>query len=605
MTNAYLNVYASYHIVMDDDGEKFNTVVIDLIENKGYDMIIGTSYSYQFYMEPIALDYPHIKFLAISGHINHANMINGFGAIYQAKYLAGRLAGLHTKTNKFCYVAAFKDNSEVIRGLNAFLLGAKAVNPDVTMDVYTINSWSNASLEAEAFNHCVSGDPSIDIVAQHTDHSIIPERARDYGIKSIGYNSDMRIVVGETVLTSPILVWGPIYIEVVGRVLEDRWVENDQIWLNISSGIVDLAEFSIQVTEEQRDDVLMAKELMFNNSLRVFCGELVAKLNPEDGDCLTLQQLLTMDTFVDDIYIQDDVVITIKEIYLTLDGTIGKILFVLIILSLLMQIIVLVIVIIKRDHKAIKIASYKFCIITLIGSIIAIGSGFLYLGKPTLVTCVLRESCIGLGFVLIYGCIFAKTWRVYMLFIVNRLRLRTISDGYLFKYVFLVLSVQAILLTIWFSVEPPMPVMKDSPFLRDYDRYITCEGGKDYIFRTMVGIWMILITLFGCGIAFNIRKVKSNSLGEAQKIGSVIYNMLFINTVILPLMLLVELTLEIYILLICADIMWICNVTTAVVFWQRAYAALTRESEVWMESKTAATRNSNSVSNQVSFNMPS
>lgn len=51
-----------------------------------------------------------------------------FGRMYQARYLTGMVAGSMTRKNEIGYVAAFPI-PEVIRGINAFTLGARAVNP--------------------------------------------------------------------------------------------------------------------------------------------------------------------------------------------------------------------------------------------------------------------------------------------------------------------------------------------------------------------------------------------------------------------------------------------------------------------------------------------
>ena len=56
-----------------------------------------------------------------------------------------------TETNKLGYIAAY-DYTEVLIGINSFFLGAKSVNPDVTMNVVYINSWGDAALEQAAAN---------------------------------------------------------------------------------------------------------------------------------------------------------------------------------------------------------------------------------------------------------------------------------------------------------------------------------------------------------------------------------------------------------------------------------------------------------------------
>jgi len=54
-----------------------------------------------------------------------------------------------TEANSLGYVAAFPI-SEVVRGINAFTLGARSVNADVTTEVRWTNSWYDPSGESEA-----------------------------------------------------------------------------------------------------------------------------------------------------------------------------------------------------------------------------------------------------------------------------------------------------------------------------------------------------------------------------------------------------------------------------------------------------------------------
>jgi len=60
--------------------------------------------------------------------------------MYQARYLSGMVAGSMTKSNVLGYVAAFP-MPEVIRGINAFTLGAQAVNPKAEVRVVWTKTW--------------------------------------------------------------------------------------------------------------------------------------------------------------------------------------------------------------------------------------------------------------------------------------------------------------------------------------------------------------------------------------------------------------------------------------------------------------------------------
>ncbi|MGI5984773.1 MAG: BMP family ABC transporter substrate-binding protein, partial [Oscillospiraceae bacterium] len=128
------------------------TAIRELAE-AGCNIIFANSFGFEDYMALVAPEYPEIQFCHATGFKSAAdelaNTHNYFAAIHEARYLAGIAAGMKTENNHLGYVAA-KPFAEVISGFTAFYLGAKSVNPDVTMDVIYTNEWSNATKEAQA-----------------------------------------------------------------------------------------------------------------------------------------------------------------------------------------------------------------------------------------------------------------------------------------------------------------------------------------------------------------------------------------------------------------------------------------------------------------------
>ena len=109
-----------------------------------------------------------------------------FGRIDQARYLTGVAAGMMTEANSLGYVAAFPI-SEVVRGINAFTLGAASVNPDVTTQVRWTNSWFDPQTEREAANALI--DEGVDVMAQHQDSSAAVQAAHETDIWATGYDA--------------------------------------------------------------------------------------------------------------------------------------------------------------------------------------------------------------------------------------------------------------------------------------------------------------------------------------------------------------------------------------------------------------------------------
>ena len=70
---------------------------VDLI-GQGCQLIISNSYGHQTYMASVAIDYPDVQFVAMTGDFaaisGMDNLKNAFTNIYEARYVSGVVAGL-------------------------------------------------------------------------------------------------------------------------------------------------------------------------------------------------------------------------------------------------------------------------------------------------------------------------------------------------------------------------------------------------------------------------------------------------------------------------------------------------------------------------------
>ena len=264
---------------------------------KGYDIIFATSFGYMDPMLKVAKKFPNQVFMHCSGFKTAKNMGNYFGRIYQARYLSGMVAGAMTQSKILGYVAAFPI-PEVIRGINAFTLGAQAVNPDVTVRVVWTKTWYDPATEKEAAKSLL--DIGADVIAQHQDSPGPQEAAQEKGVYSIGYNSDMSAFAPKSHLCAPVWNWGPYYKEVVDAVRNGTF-EPKPVWYGMEHGIVDLSPMSDMVPGDVQKAVLAKKDAITSGQMQVFKGPVKDQTGavripdgkiPEDGE------LLGMDYFV-------------------------------------------------------------------------------------------------------------------------------------------------------------------------------------------------------------------------------------------------------------------------------------------------------------------
>ena len=267
---------------------------------QGYDMIFATSFGYMDPMYEVAQEFPKIIFEHCSGYKTLPNMSVYFGRIYQPRYLSGIVAGKMTKKNVIGYVAAFPI-PEVVRGINAFTLGVRSVNPKAEVRVVWTNTWYDPVKEREAAVALL--DAGADMIAQHQDTTEPQKAAQERGLYSIGYDSDMRSFVGDSVLVSPMWNWGPYYQDRIEKAMNGTW-STGQYWEGLNADVVKLSDFSPKVPADVKALVDEAYKKITSGSWDVFYGPIkdqTGKIIVPQGSKMTDEEMLSMNFFVEGV----------------------------------------------------------------------------------------------------------------------------------------------------------------------------------------------------------------------------------------------------------------------------------------------------------------
>jgi basic membrane protein A len=236
--------------------------------DSGMDIIFGCTFGYQDPMATVAEEYPDVYFEHNTGYLTRENMGRYMGRIYEARYLAGQAAGMVTDSDTLGYVAAFPI-PEVVRGINAYTLGAASVNSSISTKVRWTNSWFDPPAETEAASALL--DENVDVMAQHQDSPAALTEAADNGIWATGYDAPMQEQAGEQYLTSPIWHWEEFYSPTVEAVKNDEW-ESDAYWEGIDAGICDIDDWGPAVPQDVQDEVSGTREEIVNGNLDVWAG---------------------------------------------------------------------------------------------------------------------------------------------------------------------------------------------------------------------------------------------------------------------------------------------------------------------------------------------
>jgi basic membrane protein A len=274
--------------------------VIEDYAKQGYKIIFTTSFGYMDPTITVAQNYPETYFEHCSGYKTADNVSTYFGRMYQPRYLSGIVAGNATQSNIIGYVAAFPI-PEVVRGINAFTLGVRSVNPNAEVRVVWTNTWYDPVKERQAAEGLL--DQGADVITQHQDTTEPQEAAKERGVWGVGYDADMRAIVGDAVLTSPVWNWGPYYVARSKAAIDGSW-KTHQYWGGMADGVVDLADFSPLVTDETKALVEQKQEEIISGAWDVFYGPINdqdGNLRVPEGESLTDEEMLGMDWFVEGV----------------------------------------------------------------------------------------------------------------------------------------------------------------------------------------------------------------------------------------------------------------------------------------------------------------
>ena len=274
--------------------------VLTQFAEMGDNLIFATSYGYMEQTAQVAEKYPKLIFMHCSGSKSGPNLANYFGRMYQARFLTGMVAGKMTKSNVIGYVAAHPI-PEVIRGINAFTLGAREVNPEAKVKVVWTYTWFDPAKEKQAAESLIG--VGADVIAQHQDSPGPQQAAQENGKYCIGYNADMSAFAPKAHLTSAIWKWGILYKKIAQEVHDGTWT-NQPIWWGLETGLVDISPFGPMVPDEvktlvnrTKDEIASGKRIVFRGPVKDQSG----KIAIPEGTVPPDAELFSMGWFVEGV----------------------------------------------------------------------------------------------------------------------------------------------------------------------------------------------------------------------------------------------------------------------------------------------------------------
>ncbi|MBX9798419.1 MAG: BMP family ABC transporter substrate-binding protein [Burkholderiaceae bacterium] len=268
------------------------------LANQGNKLVIGTSFSHMTPMMKVAQSMPKTTFELCSGIKTLKNMGAFEARYYEGTYLAGIVAGKMSKSNVLGFIGGFPV-PDILGPANAFLLGARSVNPKATCKVIWLSSWYDPAKERDAANALIS--EGADVVMSMTDTPTTVQVGEEKGVWTVGYASDMSKYGPKKHLTSFVVDWSSEYINAARTVMDGTWKSSHR-WDGLKTGVVKMSPYNPAIPKDVLAYVAQQEQAIIAGKLHPFAGPLRDQSGKERvaaGSALPDDQLKGINWFVE------------------------------------------------------------------------------------------------------------------------------------------------------------------------------------------------------------------------------------------------------------------------------------------------------------------
>ena len=201
--------------------------------------------------------------------------------------------------------------------------------------------------------------------------------------------------------------------------------------------------------------------------------------------------------------------------------------------------------------KEVKRTQPIFLVMACCGGVLGLGTVFTLLGKPTDLKCNMSITLTSLGIELMYGALITKMLRVDMIFNNSSLKIVVLPTKTMMVYLLRVVALPLLMLVLHLAVDKPEVIHK---LVSHGSRVVpeeSCKsaGSDDSIFFFVLLVTHVALVVYGALLAFKVRKVQDD-FQESKTILMAMYNTLIVALVVLPLVALLDLSLEVRFILV-------------------------------------------------------
>lgn len=204
------------------------------------------------------------------------------------------------------------------------------------------------------------------------------------------------------------------------------------------------------------------------------------------------------------------------------------IIFVLVALATLFSILMAALTFGYSKYKAILASSPLFLYLMLVGSVMIYAGIITWPLHTSSALCMIHWWLLGIGFILMFGALLVKTWRISRIFNDADLTIVKISNKELLLVVGVAVGIEAALLVIWTAAGRSVAVRKSVDANRPRLDYMTCTTSTiGFVILIIAAVYKALIIAAGVWLSFRTWKVKYSIYNESRWVAFSMYNLFF------------------------------------------------------------------------------
>jgi basic membrane protein A len=237
---------------------------------QGYDLVIGHGFQFGEPAVRVSSQFPDTKFMAIESNVYSDNAASYVMACEEAGYLMGMFAASMSESGTIGIVGGFEQPS-IVKVLEAYKIGAKAVNPSIKVLEAYVSSFTDVALGKEAaLSMADQGADVLSHCANQAGTGVI-KAAEERGLLATGDSYDQNSIAPDTVMASTIYSVPALVLTAVEKVSTDTY-EGGVFNLGMKDGVVDISgynSFEDKIPQDVKDLIASTRQQILDGSFTV------------------------------------------------------------------------------------------------------------------------------------------------------------------------------------------------------------------------------------------------------------------------------------------------------------------------------------------------